>query len=225
MPRLPVSRRAARRGMTLLEILVAGAIGVAIVVAAVGLYTTVIGALRRQAEWRWEWRPAAAALDLLRRDIACAVAPPAAPAPHFVLERVLLGTNALPVLSFYTAVAAPDSSTNHDFSVWRVRYLLEGDPSTPGGASLVRQAEFFGGSSGRVSCPTGALAHHVRSFEVLAEEATAWTNSWDSGVRRQFPRVLRVRLEAQTASRAHTVQSECLVPAGMRIAPPTTLSP
>lgn len=192
------------RAFTLLELLVATFI---FAVLAGALYSIFGGALRlRERTYAAveQELPATAALDILRRDLACMVIPVDADSTN-TLAGAMLGTasrkgdRASDTLEFRTASGAVRDALEDPWGdIQQVTWLLA-DPNTNTGTpgqELVREVTRNLLSAASVEPARQRLLAGVRSlqFEYYADEA--WVDSWDSEANENAPpEAVRVRVE------------------------------
>lgn len=207
------SRGRHHAGMTLVEILVAMSVSVLVLFAAVSVYRTLTGSLRRQQSSRQE--PAYAALEQLRQDLAQCAQIPSTNFPAFVLESQSSGTNA-PSRSSLAFITGSLPSAEADFSaleITKVRYQFNSSEAGTEGV-LVREAVSVWGSNAPAPAVSNALLDHVTAFEVSVLSNEGWTNNWVSSSRTLVPRAARLRLDWRTETSEETARLEVFIPAG-----------
>ena len=200
-------------GMTLVEILVALSVSSLILVAAVSVYRTMTGSLRRQQSHRLE--PAHAVLEQLRQDLSQCAQVPSSNVPAFMLESVLIESNA-PQQSVVAFSRGHLPSPESDFSsleIMRIRYTLIPAGAGPAG-QLVRESQNVWGSNALAPAVSNTLLEHVTAFEVTVLSESGWTNNWASSSRTLLPRAARVRMDWEAGVQRDTAQLEVFIPAG-----------
>jgi type II secretory pathway component PulJ len=200
-------------GMTLVELLGAMAVSVLVLAAAVSVYCTLAGSLRRLQENRHA--PVCAAVEQLRQDLAQCAQIPSTNFPAFLLESVRQDTN-LPALSSVAFSTGTLPSPDADFSsmdVTRIRYgVMPGAPDEAG--KLVRESMSLWGSNALGQSVSNIVLGRVLVFEVSVLVESAWTNNWSSSGRMLLPRAVRFRLDWQTETSRESERMDVFIPAG-----------
>lgn len=199
--------------MTLIEILVAMSVSLLILFAAVSVYRTMTGSMRRQQNNPQE--PAYFALDQLRQDLSQCAQIPATNVPAFVLESQVSDTNAPQISSLAFSIGSLPSM-EADFSsleVTRIRYHFI-PVGTDGEGRLMRETMSLWGSNALESAVSNALLEHVTAFEVSVLSAASWTNNWTSSPRILVPRAARLRIDWRTETATETARLDVFIPAG-----------
>lgn len=211
---LPPARRAGftDRGMTLVEVLLA--LGIAVLLAGLvfSIYRAVLVTVRVQSERRSLRFPAAAALDLLRRDLERSLAPIGAANAFFILGPGI--NEATEKRLCFASADAGDSFALSVYDVFLIQYLLQ-PGSDAGDYSLVRERRPLCGESEDPEWPDREeLVRNVSDFRIELFDGSQWTNSWgllrDGGV----PLAARASL---TIGDDATFGMHTLIPAGHRI--------
>jgi type II secretion system protein J len=207
----PGDRRHA--GMTLVEILVALSVSTLILSAAVLVYRTITGSLRRQQSSHQE--PAYSALEQLRQDLVQSAQVPSTNLPAFILESQSSGSNTPQISSLAFSVGnlpAPEAGFS-SLEVSRIRYnLILMDADTEGW--LVRETMSLWGSNALSPAVSNTILDHVTAFEVSVLTDTGWTNTWSSSSRSLVPRAARLRLDWRTDASLETARMEVFIPVG-----------
>ena len=184
----------ARKGFTLLEVLVAMALLV-IVVAA--LYSTYFGLLKGREtaaagmESRREWR---AALDMLHRELAAAFYVSGNKRLHFIVEdRDEFGKPAS-TLEFTSFVPPRSGDYPHSDQV-AISYKPE---VKEGKMTLMRQARDLYVASDPVPYPQ---VEELEGFLVECLNGDKWVRSWDTAVNGRLPKAVRVTLRTKEGDR------------------------
>jgi type II secretory pathway pseudopilin PulG len=207
-------RTHAASGMTLVEILVAVSVATVIAAVMLSVYFTVTASIRRRQEGRW---PAAlAALEVVRRDLACCLPTAADGTDAFVLEceYTEAGTNFTSSLLCSTAVVPAGQEDLNRFDVERVRYTLEDSSTQATGGVLLRESRALTGPATLAPPVTNVLLRNASGFQLMVLDRAAWTNRWKTTVRQPLPRAARVRLAWTNASGTESLSAWVLIPAG-----------
>jgi len=207
-----------RRGLTLIELLVA--MGIAVLLAAVvfAIYAGALRTLDSQGRWRAAAYPAAAALDALTLDLSSAVAPWGITNSPFVLAPAPEGADGIRLHFF----AAMPKSAERDVSAYAIReiYYTLSASNAAGTNGLVRTWAAF-----RIDNPTGVASNvdvwgSVRALRLEVFDGKSWTNTWGVGTNASLPQAARVMFSVGDESASQRIASEVLIPAGHRIAAP-----
>ena len=143
-PRYRFSERwcRARQGLTLIELLVAIAITVLLIGVVYLVYGTALNMIRAQTFRRESLEPAAEAMDVLRRDLLCSLAPRGLTNPPFVLIPAAAGEPGDFSLRFFTARSGAGSNDWRAYGIDEVEYALQTN-GAPARYALVRQCRPF----------------------------------------------------------------------------------
>jgi type II secretion system protein J len=196
------------RGVTLVELLVSISVASLVFAAAVSVYLVVNASLRRQQERHHE--EVAAALDLVRHDLAACAQAPFSNMPPFVLECVAPDTNTAGPCSLAFSIGSI-ASPEEDFSkleIRRVRY------SVTAAGVLMREVQTLWGTDALAPPKSNAVMEGVGAWEVAVLADSDWTNQWTSTPRSLFPRAARLRLDWRTSVTTETASVEVFIPAG-----------
>lgn len=210
MPR-PLHRFPNASAFTLIELLVAIAASALIAAAALSLFFTLTGSLRRQSASRREaaWQ----ALDRIRRDIACALPTSVTSSPPL---SVTAGDDSSDDLTLTTATLDGDASLSR-LQVWNVRYRLAGAAAGDETRGLIREAALLAGPSSPSAGATGELFRGASRFSVQVLAGPVWTNRWTPSLRQPLPPAVRVSLEWPRATTTETVEVSTALPVAQPI--------
>ena len=211
------SHRHARRAFTLIEILLALSILVLVVGLAYTVYFSVQSTLGRQAGWRNGEAQAYEFLDVLRRDLACALAPEGLDGPLFSLSTPDQGASNAVEWTWYTAVVSADETDLKRFQTERVAYRLEqsATPDTP--STLVREALVLGVDPPQP--PDVSQLPCVKDLHVTLFDGTDWVPAWGGMSSNPLPRAARIQLSVTSGRRNAELATDVMIPAGNIVAP------
>lgn len=215
-------------GFTLVELLVAMAAATLVTAAALSLFLTITASQRRQTESRHD--DALQALDVLRRDIACALPTAFTNTPPFTLgsDAGVPGgapDGACADLVLTTGRLDDDVTDLTRLSVWRVRYRRV--PATPPDDTtvLVREAVRLDVSGPGTGSETGVLFRGVTSFNINVLNGTTWTNYWTPSLRQPLPKAVQMELGWAEAATTITAEAWTVIPAAQTFPAPTKRAP
>ena len=197
-----------RRGITLIELLVALSVASLVFAASVSVYLVINASLRRQQERRHD--TVASVLDQIRHDLACCAQAPYTNMPPFVLESPARESNVPGLCSLAFSIGSIPTPED-DFSkleIQRVRYGVSPD------GVLARETMTLWGTDALAPTKTNAVMEGVTAWEVSALGESDWTNQWTSSARNLFPRAVRLRLDWRSAATTETSTVEVFIPAG-----------
>lgn len=219
-------RMRADRGFTLVELMIAVAVSTLVVAAALSVFLTLTAAQKRQQDSRQaEGRQA---LDVLRRDMACALPTAITDAPPFRLDTPSRdpGAGVGSDLALTTAQYENGPADPAHLQVWRVRYRLvpqgEADEST---LALSREAVRLESAGGSGSVATTLLFRSAAGFEVAVPDRTGWTNRWSFSSRQPLPPLARAQLSWAQAGTTAVAVSSAVIPAALKFPAPTRARP
>ena len=216
MPRCP-HRTRCLTGYTLIELLIAIAVSALVVAVAISLYLTLTASLRRQVDSRRE--EAMQALDVVCRDIACALPTAATSAPPFALDvsadDFKASSNA--DLTMTTATLDASDAPLAQMQVWRVRYRLAAAPPPATDTALMREAVRLDAPHADAAGPTTTVFRGAASFEVSVLAGPTWINRWKPTAREPVPGAAPVRLGWQGAWTTETAAVWTVIPASLTL--------
>jgi type II secretion system protein J len=204
------------RGFTLVELLVAMAISTFVAAAALSVFLTITASQRRQTESRRE--DALQALDVLRRDVACALPTAFTSAPPFALETAAGNPLADPDggradLILTTGRLDDDATDLTRLHVWRVRYRRVSTGPHDATTVLTREAVRLDAPGSEAGTETGILFRGVVSFDVSVLQGATWTNHWMPSSRQPLPKAVRMELGWTEAGTTVTAGAWTVLPA------------
>lgn len=219
----PGRARRSPRGFTLIETLLAVAVFALVAGVFLSVYYTISSAVQRQNEWRDAWRPAAAALDVLRRDAACAVNPGRLDAPAFVLEdKGLTSDGGASALSFYTAVFVPEADGERGIGIQAVSYRAQhagNGPDVP--LALVCERRFITGPAAAEPAVLDRLAGNIVQFRAEVWFGNDWITRWPKDGAGPLPGAVRLKIVVREGKGTRTLETETLIHAGQNPGPAT----
>ena len=197
--------RLARRGLTLIELLVALTLGVVVLLVAYTTFRTGARVRARAAEMAAELAETRTAQQIIRRDLRCALLLPEEAGLPFTSQSDPAGEGQSDVLQFVSLNSDPLMETRPTQGIAVVQYRLERDPDT-GETTLMRyslppplpEAESTISTEGQLDLALipgvrqMALLRHVRDFIVLAYDPDQqdWVPDWTDTTR--MPRAVRL---------------------------------
>jgi type II secretion system protein J len=200
-------------GLTLIETIVAVSIFALIAAVSLSVYRTVSDTLAHQDRWRREWVPAAAALDGMRRDLACACAPVTVADRVFVLDPGRDDGQDSSLLTCYTATPSDDPASPSRLAVDRVSYAVRPGSGAEGG-DLYREACRLDDRGSPGSPRAEIVARRVTRFSAAVHDGRQWTTKWVTGQGRGLPRAARLTLVFTEGGRPRTLETSAYMPAG-----------
>lgn len=214
-----------RRGLTLIEVVVALAIASVIFSAVFLLYRTTAATALRQHEREAVAFAPAAAFAALRDDVRALI-----PSRFATNNRLELATTLLPSgdpASRLVFAAWQLDPTNRG-SLWnealRVEWSIHG-AGTPT-AALARVASGLTGPAGRFDA-TNVLLERVASFQVLLHDGSNWMAKWppaDGTARLLEPQSVRISLGMRTDGGATNWSTDYWIPTGLVVTSSTLRS-
>lgn len=197
------SRRHARmrHGFTLLEVLAATAIFSVILGALYSAFQSATRLRERAYERIEAGIPNHYALEVLKRDLVCAVAPGGILAATFVGETQSQGSARQDILEFHTASGVIGEDENWG-DVQKVSYYLsEPEDSDAAGLELMRAVTRNLLPLTEEEPAEQRLLSGVESLMFEYYSVEVWADSWDSAAEgNQAPTAVRVRIEFAAAS-------------------------
>ncbi len=189
--------------------MIAVAVSTLIVAAALAVFLTITGSLRRQALSRRA--DARQALDWLLRDLACAVPTAFTSPPPFSLAAPA-ETGAGADVVFATASIEGRETELTGLQIWRVRYRLVALDEDGGTPALSREASRLDSAGVNTAAATNLLFRGASGFDVSILDSTGWTNRWQPSSRQPIPRAVRVRLEWPQGQTTETAEASTIIP-------------
>ncbi len=219
---LPVFALPERRAAwTLIELLVALAIGVLIATAALALWTTATRAFARQREDGERDQSAYAALRTLGEDLQAVAVPPHGSGAALTLDRPenegLTSTASRILLPVVTI--DPRDDTQERLALMHVMYEVR--PGNEGAPALWRTTREYGAAPAD-SDPTTPLFEPVAAFDIMiSTNGRSWTNAVMLRPGSASPPAVRLRLSWLTRQETtQTVDSTVAIPVGLSYSAP-----
>lgn len=197
-------RRTTLTGVTLVEVMVALAIGVVFAGLTFSIYRLTTRTITSQAEWHQKAGPAAGAMDRILRDLVCTVADTARTRSGFA---VIPDGTQNSSLHLYTAAADPQSKDLAQHRVYRVRYSLA--RGADAGGRLVREVALAAEAGLAPEPVEEQLDGRYSGFRVQVFDGDAWNDRWSGD---SVPLAARVRLVLGPPH--EDVVAETLIPTG-----------
>ena len=228
------SSRNTAAALALIELLIAAAIAGLLIAVTLAVYGSILNTVTAQNRWREKIMPAAAGLDVIIRDLACAVIPFGITNQPFTAG--LAETNdKIFQISFYSAFptrsarseasgrgdASERTASSNDrgsYSISHVCYFLLTTGRTDEFV-LVRQSNPY-----RVPSPNPLSAgteqwRGIKKLDIAFFDGSRWTNQWGGGRgTNALPRSARISMVAGEND-AREIGSEVFINAARQIVP------
>ncbi len=205
----------ARRGFTLVELLVATAIVVLVTGVAYSMYHAVMATLGASYGEQKGFGRATAALDIIRRDLACSTEVVPGSGVALSLSAGELADAGCSTLGLFFAVAKRETDDQANFRIGRVRYWVDSDDDGSSGPRvLFREVKMLEAEGGFGEPMREKLLTDVVAFEVEVFDGTQWLQEWPGQKVVRLPRAGRVRLVFADKGGQRVVETETLVRAG-----------
>ena len=201
-----------RAGLTLLEILIAIALGALVVTVVYSLYHTVSATVLGQSARRAPPEQAAAALDQLSRDLTSLFLPDDEEGA-FHLDPGSAHAVSGSVLRFCTLEVPAGEADLRWAETVQVAYRLAEDEE--GIRELHRESRPLVGPAARTGPVTNVLARPVESFQVKVHDGTAWQEDWTKAAEKTRPVMVRVDLAWRQGPSLRTRRAVVAIPAGL----------
>ncbi len=217
--------RRARKGLTLIELLVAVAVISLLAGVAFLVFGSTLNTIRAQAAWREHRAPAADALEVLRQDLLGALVPRGTGQPPFAL--VPAGSNGAVSFSLRLFTARPGSAPDdwRAYGIDAVDYAV-GTNDPRGSLALFRRCRPLrpgpaGAEADAVrAAPAAPLLPGLVGIDLQVYDGKNWTNAWPAGDGAGLPRAARIRLQVEQPGGRLALAATTLIPAGHRITAP-----
>jgi len=206
-------------GLALVELLIAAAIAGLLLAVILAVYGSILNTVAAQSRWREKIMPAADALDIIIRDLACAVIPFGVTNQPFTAEcPATPGTNFQMI--FYSAFPTETSNDWRSYSISRVCYSLQ---TTGIGATaesvLTRECRPFRTPSRNPLAAGEKKWRGIKKININFFDGLKWTNQWGGGkVTNTLPQSAQVSLTAGKND-PREIGSEVFINAGRQIVP------
>ena len=203
------------RGFTLIEVLIAIMLFVLMAALALSVYQTFSSNLRRQQAWRERGVPAVAAMEALRRDLACAVEPSGISEPALTVAGEALGGVTQALLICYSVVPAPVAEDPDRVNVERVNYRVQAAPGQDSNAcSLVREARVLEGREATGSLVVESVVRGVIRFQLEAWGRGDWVERWPQGTNGGLPPAVHAILTFEEGGQPRRLETEAWIASG-----------
>ena len=203
--------------MALIELLIAAAIAGLLIAVILVVYGSILNTVAVQSRWREKMMPAANALDIIIRDLACAVIPFGATNPPFTAEFTETAEKSFQ-MSFYSAFPTGSSNDWHGYSISHVCYSLRTTEGT-GKSILVRECKSFRVPSRNPLAAGGEKWGEIKKLNITFFNGAEWTNQWGDGKgTNTLPQSARISLLAGEND-SREIRSEVFINAARQIVP------
>lgn len=205
-------------GLTLIELLIAAAIAALLIAVVLAVYGSILYTIASQSRWRENMMPAAGALDIIIRDLACAVIPSGITSQPFSAEFAPHPAKSFQ-MSFYSAFPTGSSNNWHSYSISQVSYSWQGTGET-NEFTLARESHPFRVPSRNPLAAGNEQWHGIKKLNIAFFDGSLWTSRWESGSpANALPQSVRISLTAgENGSRE--IRSEVFINAAQRVAVP-----
>lgn len=221
-------------GLTLVELLIAAAIAGLLIAVILAVYGSILNTVAVQNRWRERIAPAADALDIIIRDLACAVIPFGVTNQTFTAESTTTPEKSFQ-MSFYSAFptrsarseasgrgeASERAGSSNDwrgYSISRVSYSLL-NAGRPDEFVLVRECKPFRVPSRNPLSAGREQWRGIKKINIAFFDGSGWTNRWGNAIgANALPQSARISLfTGEHDSRG--IASEVFINAGKQIIP------
>ena len=187
-------------GLALVELLIAAAMAVLLLAVVLAVYASILNTITVQNRWREKIMPAAAALDIIMRDLACAVIPLGVtnqPFTALFAEGAETNFQMIFYSAFPTASERAGSSNDwRSYSISRVCYSLQTTVKT-GEFTLMRKCSPFRMPSSNPLAAGEEKWRGIKKLNIAFFDGAKWTNQWGNGkLTNTLPRAAQVSLTA-----------------------------
>jgi|GEM_PF-996669 len=212
------------RGFTLIEVLVALSIATLVALVIFSVYHATSSSLASLESGRRRATDAVSAMDMLGRDLVCAIDLPFAGSVSFMLDPGVSGEAPASALAFHTVeVSSPDNESVR-FKVLLVNYSLKGDEDEENAPVnvrwLVRETQQIMEDGTIGPSEIRKLAMGVNLFTVSVSDGTRWLEKWPVDGGASVPQGARIGLSYAAGRSTRHLESTVVIPAGMRFAAP-----
>lgn len=169
-------KRYTKKGFALVELLIAAAIAGLLLAVVLAVYGSILNTVTAQTRWREKTTPAAEALDLIIRDLACAAIPLGATNPPFTFA---FGENSEEnfQLSFYSAFSTETSNDWRSYSISRVTYSFQAAGGTEEFV-LARECDPFRVPARNPLAAGREKWRGIRKLKITFFDGATWSNRW-----------------------------------------------
>lgn len=200
----------------LIELLIAAAIAGLLIAVILAVYGSILNTVAVQSRWREKIMPAADALDIMLRDLACAVIP-----FGITNQPLTAGFTENPEksfqMSFYSAFPTGSSNDWRSYSISHVCYSFR----TTGGTGefvLTRDCNPFRVPSRQPLSAGEEKWRGIKKLNIAFFDGSGWTNQWGGGSGAALPQSARVSLIAGEDD-SREIGSEVFINAARQIVP------
>ncbi|MDO9543073.1 MAG: hypothetical protein Q7J98_12235 [Kiritimatiellia bacterium] len=211
------SSRNTAAALALIELLIAAAIAGLLIAVILAVYGSILNTVTAQNRWREKIMPAAAALDIIIRDLACAVIPFGITNQPFTAEFTETHEKSFQ-MNFYSAFPTASSNDWGSYSISHVCYSLR----TTGGTDkfvLVRECNPYRVSSRNPLSAGVEKWRGIKKLNIAFFDGSGWTNQWKGGGGTNvLPQSARISLIAGE-NNPREIGSEVFINAARQIVP------
>lgn len=204
-------RRMNRLGFTLVEVMLAVTIAVLVTTVAFMTYRMASDTSRGIFRRRNNSLRVLSALEVLRRDMACAVGSQVPGTGIFMVDPGGPVDPRFSMVAFYTVSAGSTEDGGSRFVVHRVTYRVE---ESDRGAELIRAAELLG-EAGLGEAERESLVSGVVSFQISVNWKGDWYDRWPVSGSPRVPAGARLLVSAGRPGSEVRMESETLVNTGL----------
>lgn len=204
-------------GLALIELLIAAVIAGLLMAVILAVYGSILNTAAVQNRWREKIMPAADALDVIIRDLACAVIPFGITNQPFTAEFTENPEKSFQ-MSFYSAFPTGSSNDWRSYSISHVYYSLQ----TAGGRDqlvLVRACKPLRVPSRNPLAAGEEKWRGIKKINIDFFDGSEWINQWGCGKgTNALPQSVRISLIAGEDN-PREIGSEVSINAGRQIVP------
>ena len=203
------SSRKSRRGMTLIEILLALSIAILVVAVVLSMYQTVSATASGQNRRKNSAEMASSIRALLIRDFSTAVAPAEDKLCTFTLGPDEAGFSKIAFAHTRTEEGETDARW---FTIEQVAYqIVEAASSTN---ALVRIRRPILGPGALEPAETNVIAAGVQEFQIRAYDGADWYEKWPQQESSATPQAVSLALGFQEGGKQQRIATEIMIPVG-----------
>lgn len=212
-------------GLVLIELLIAAVIAGLLIAVILTVYGSILNTVAVQNRWREKIMPAAEALDMIIRDLACAVIPFGTTNQPFTAKFAETSEKSFQ-MSFYSAFptrseASERAGSSNDwrsYSISHVCYSLQTTDRT-GEFILARECNPFRVPSRNPLAAGGEKWRGIKKLNIAFFDGSAWTNKWEGGKgTNTLPQSARINLIAGEND-SREIRTEVSINAARQIVP------
>lgn len=214
---LPHSFRSSIKALSLIELLIALSLAILLVGVVFSIYSLLLNMMHAQNDWRNSISPATSALEILDSDFSGALIPVGLTNSPFLLNTTDKQTITLQFCSAHGKTGVSNSFMAYGIS--QVQYLLYPTGAKEDDYSLIRKVWPFRPAVYGTAQNKEELVTHVKHLEIQVYDGQNWKTEWGAKTSEGLPKAARIRITINTDNGSKTVESETLIPAGIRILP------